>query len=157
MVKKTVTYTDFGGNEVTKDFYFNLTKMEFNELDESIPGGLQNLIDKLLTERDSGLTVKLLSILLLAAYGEKSEDGRFVKEDIHGRKLSSYFKVSEAWDVLFMNLVKNEKEMSEFLVGIVPKDMAAEAKAAMDNPEEALKRNLTLLDGQKKSQSDNEV
>lgn len=145
MVKKTVTYVDFNGNEVTKDFYFNLTKMEFQELDENIPGGLQNLIDKLLTEKDSGLTVKLLSILLLAAYGEKSEDGRFVKEDIHGRRLSAYFKVSEAWDQLFMNMVKNERELSEFLVGIVPKDMAEDARKAMDNPEETLKSTLTAL------------
>lgn len=151
MVKKTITYPDpFTGEDVTKDFYFNLTKMEFQELDEHIPGGLQNLIDKLLTERDSMLTVKLLSILLLAAYGEKSEDGRFVKEDIHGRKLSSFFKVSEAWDVLFMNLVKNERELSEFLVGIVPKDMAEDARKAMDNPEEALaKSGLTVLKSDK--------
>ena len=147
MVKKMVTYTDFTGNEVTKDFYFNLTKMEFKELDERIPGGLQNLMDKLLTERDKGLTVKLLAILMLAAYGEKTEDGRFVKEDIHGRPLSSYFKVSEAWDVLFMNMVKNERELSEFLVGIVPKDMQADAQEAMKNPEEALNKNLTLLRG----------
>ncbi len=145
MVKKTVTYTDFNGNEVTKDFYFNLTKMEFNELDENIPGGLNNLLDKLLTEKDNALTVKLLSILLLAAYGEKTDDGRFVKEDIHGRRLSAFFKVSEAWDVLFMNLVKNEKELSEFLVGIVPKDMAEDARKAMENPEEAIKSNLTAL------------
>lgn len=149
MVKKTVTYTDFEGKEVTKDFYFNLTKMEFNELDENIPGGLRNLIDKMLSEKDSGLTVKLLSILLLAAYGEKSEDGRFVKEDYRGRKLSSYFKVSEAWDVLFMNLVKNERELGEFLVGIVPKDMADDARKAMENPEESIQANLTKLDGNK--------
>lgn len=143
MVKKTVTYTDFGGEEVTKDLYFNLTKMEFNELDENIPGGLRNMLDKLLTEKDKGLTVRMLSILLLAAYGEKV-DGRFVKVDAYGRHLSDYFKVSEAWDVLFMNLIKNEREMSEFLVGIVPKDMQVEAKEAMKNPEEAMK-NLTQL------------
>lgn len=139
MVKKTVTYTDFSGEEVTKDFYFNLTKMEFTELDESIPGGLENLIDKMLTEKDKALTIKLLAILMLAAYGEKSETGRFVKEDIHGRKLSSYFKVSEAWDVLFVNLLRNERELSEFLVGIVPKDLAPAAQKAMENPDEAMK------------------
>lgn len=145
MVKKTITFTDFNGNEVTKDFYFNLTKMEFSELDENIPGGLNNLLDKLLTEKDKNLTVRLLSILLLAAYGEKTDDGRFVKEDAHGRRLSAFFKVSEAWDVLFMNLVKNERELSEFLVGIIPKDMQDDARKAMDNPDEAIKSTLTAL------------
>ena len=102
-------------------------------------------MDKLLTEKDRNLTVRLLSILLLAAYGEKTDDGRFVKEDVHGRRLSSYFKVSEAWDVLFMNLVQNERELSDFLVGIIPKDMQSEARKAMENPEEAIKNGLTAL------------
>ena len=145
MVKKTLTFTNFDGKEVTKDCYFNLTKMEFQELDENIPGGLTNMIDKMLSEKDKGLTVKLLSILLLAAYGEKTEDGRFVKEDIHGRRLSAFFKVSEAWDVMFMNLVKNERELSEFLVGIVPKDMAEDARKAMENPEESIQASLTAI------------
>lgn len=145
MVKKTLTFTNFDGKEVTKDCYFNLTKMEFQELDDSIPGGLTQLIDKMLSEKDKALTVRLLSILLLAAYGEKTEDGRFVKEDAHGRRLSAFFKVSEAWDVMFMNLVKNERELSEFLVGIVPKDMADDARKAMENPEESIQASLTAI------------
>ena len=28
MIKKTITYSDFNGNERTEDFYFNLTKAE---------------------------------------------------------------------------------------------------------------------------------
>jgi hypothetical protein len=66
--------------------------------------------------------------LILESYGEKSEDGRFVKEDRYGRRLSSFFKVSEAWDAMFMNLVKNENELREFLKGIVPKDVADAAE-----------------------------
>lgn len=124
MVKKTVTFTDFEGKEVTKDFYFNLSKMEFRVLDRKIPGGLQYMIDQIMTEKDEDRLIDLLDILILESYGEKSEDGRFVKEDRFGRRLSSFFKVSEAWDVLFMNLVKDEKELNEFLTGIVPKDVA---------------------------------
>ena len=127
MVKKTLTYNDFDGNEVTKDFYFNLSKMEFRELDRKIPGGLENMIEQIKTEKDEDRMLDLMSILILSSYGEKAEDGRFVKEDAHGRKLSSFFKISEAWDVLFMNLLQNENELNEFLVGIVPKDVASSA------------------------------
>ena len=132
MVKKTLTYTDFEGKEVTKDFYFNISKMEFRELDRKIPGGLQNLIDRVRTEKDENQLLDLLSILILASYGEKTEDSRFVKEDPRGRQLSSYFKISEAWDVLFLNLLQNEQELNEFLTGIVPKDVAENAKEQME-------------------------
>lgn len=132
MVKKTLTYNDFEGKEVTKDFYFNISKMEFRELDRTIPGGLENLIERIRVEKDENQMLDLMSILILASYGEKAEDGRFVKEDPWGRKLSSYFKISEAWDVLFMNLLQNEQELNEFLTGIVPKDIAENAKEQME-------------------------
>lgn len=138
MVKKTVTYLDFEGKEVTKDFYFNLSKMEFRVLDRKIPGGLQNMIDQIMQEKDEDRLIDLLDILILESYGEKAEDGRFVKEDRYGRRLSSFFKISEAWDVMFMNLVSNDKELHEFLMGIVPKDVAEKAA------EEAAKAEGTL-------------
>ena len=128
MVKKTITYTDFEGKEVTKDFYFNISKMEFRELNKKIPGGLERMIDSIKTEKDSDRLLDLLNMLILESYGEISEDGRFGKEDAKGRRLSGYFKISEAWDVLFTNLLQNEDELNEFLTGIVPKDIADGAK-----------------------------
>lgn len=148
MVKKTLTYPDWDGNNITKDHYFNLSKMEFRELDRTIPGGLQNLIDQIRTEKDTDRMLDLLSKLVLASYGEKAEDGRFVKVDPQGRKLSSFFQVSEAWDVLFTNLVQNEGELEEFLVGIVPKDIAEGAKEQIEKEKANLSQgtgNLTPL------------
>ena len=148
MVKKTLTFTNFEGEEVTKDFYFNLSKMEFRELDRAIPGGLNNRIEQIRVEKDEDRLLDLMSTLILSSYGEKAEDGRFVKEDAQGRKLSSYFKVSEAWDVLFLNLLQNEQELNEFLVGIVPKDVAEGAKEQIEKEKANLEQgagNLTPL------------
>lgn len=128
MVKKTIPYKDFDGKEVTKDFYFNISKMEFRELNKKIAGGLERLIDTIRTEKDADRMLDLLNMLILESYGEITEDGRFIKEDARGRRLSSYFKVSEAWDVLFMNLLQNEDELNDFLSGIVPEDIAKGAK-----------------------------
>lgn len=138
MVKKTLTYTDVNGEEVTRDFYFNLSKMEFRDIDRKIPGGLQAKIDQIQVEKDENKLIDLLNILILESYGE-NVDGRFVKEDAYGRRLNSYFKVSDAWDVLFMNLVQNEDELSSFLTGIVPKDVSKDMKDAMDNARSELK------------------
>ena len=45
MLKKTITYTDYNGNERTEDFYFNLTKAEVVEMEMSTSGGLTEMID----------------------------------------------------------------------------------------------------------------
>ena len=145
MVKKTLTFMDHDDREVTKDFYFNISKMEFRELDRKIPGGLQNLIENIRTEKDEDRMLDLMSTLILASYGEKAEDGRFVKEDAYGRKLSSFFKVSEAWDILFMNLLQNEQELNEFLTGIVPKDVAETAREKIENEKKALEQGVSTL------------
>lgn len=132
MVKKTITFPNFDGTEITKDFYFNLSKMEFRALDRKIPGGLENMINQIRNEKDQARLVDFLDMLILESYGEKGEDDRFIKEDSRGRRLSSYFKVSEAWDVLFMNLINNEDELTEFLTGIVPKDIADGAREMVE-------------------------
>lgn len=148
MVKKTLTYNDFEGKEITKDFYFNISKMEFRELDRKIPGGLENMIEQIRVEKDENRMLDLMSTLILSSYGEKAEDGRFVKEDAWGRKLSSFFKISEAWDVLFLNLLQNEQELNEFLTGIVPKDVAEGAREQIEKEKANLEQgsgNLTPL------------
>lgn len=127
MVKKTVTFTDFEGKEITKDFYFNLSKMEVRALDRKIPGGLMNMIHQIQQEKDPDRLLDFLDLIILESYGERGDDDRFVKEDSRGRRLSSYFKISEAWDVLFTTLLQNEKELEDFVTGIVPKDVAEQA------------------------------
>lgn len=128
MVKKTVTFTDFEGKEITKDFYFNLSKMEVRVLDRKIPGGLMNMINQIQQEKDTDRLLDFLDMLILESYGERGDDDRFVKEDSRGRRLSSYFKISEAWDVLFTTLLQNEKELEDFVTGIIPRDVAEQAQ-----------------------------
>ena len=43
MLKKTINYTDYNGNERTEDFYFNLTEAEILEMEMSKTGGLADV------------------------------------------------------------------------------------------------------------------
>ena len=36
MLKKTISYTDYDGNQRTEDFYFNLSKAEITEMELSM-------------------------------------------------------------------------------------------------------------------------
>ena len=118
MLKKTMTYVDYDGNQRTEDFYFNLTKAEIMEMDLSASGGLDKLITKIVAEQDGAKIVEIFKKIILGAYGEKSLDGkRFVKSP----ELSEAFSQTEAYSDLFMELATDAEKAAAFINGIVPK------------------------------------
>lgn len=125
MYKKTITYEDYDGNQRTEDFYFNLNKAELVEMEMSVSGGLQNTIKRIVSAKDQPEIMKLFKDLVLKAYGEKSMDGRrFIKSE----ELRTAFSQTEAYSAFFMELATNADEAAKFINGIMPADMAEEAK-----------------------------
>lgn len=125
MLKKTINYTDYNGNERTEDFFFNLSKAEIMEMELSTVGGLAETIQKIVATQDAPAIIKIFKDLILKAYGEKSADGRrFVKEDENGYKLYKGFEHTEAYANLFMELATNADAAAAFVNGIVPADMS---------------------------------
>ena len=133
MLKKTLTYKDFEGNERTEDFYFNLTKAELMELELSREGGLQKQIDKIIAAQSVPQIVEIFKDLILKAYGEKSDDGRrFMKSP----EITQAFKETQAYSDLFMELATNDESASAFINGIMPEDSKLtdeEIKKAREN------------------------
>lgn len=122
MLKKTITYVDFNGEERTEDFYFNLTKAELSLMQLSEKGGLDVVLDRMIQTRDEPSMIKMFKEIIDLSYGEKSADGRkFVKNDA----ILEDFKSTEAYSVLFMELATDSKAAADFINGIVPKDVAA--------------------------------
>lgn len=120
MLKKTVKYTDYDGNEREEDFYFNLTKAEVLEMQLSKDGGLEKTIRKIIAAQDKAELIKLFKEIVLKAYGEKSADGRrFVKSE----EISTAFTQTEAYSNLFIELISNEAAAVAFINGIIPQDL----------------------------------
>lgn len=118
MLKKTITYTDYNGNERTEDFYFNLTKAELAEAQLSVEGGYKERLNKIMGAKDQPSIIKAFKDLVLRAYGEKSDDGRrFMKS----KEISDNFACTEAYNILFMELATNAEKASEFVNAIMPK------------------------------------
>lgn len=118
MLKRTITYTDYEGNERTEDFRFNLTEAEVAEMELSAQGGMERMINKMISTRDAERLVKLFKEVILKAYGEVSDDGRrFVKS----KELSEAFSQTEAYSILFMELATDNEAASAFVNGIMPK------------------------------------
>lgn len=130
MLKKTITYTDFNGNERTEDFYFNLTNAEIMEMEMSTTGGLAEMIQNIVKAQDSPAIVKIFKDLILKAYGEKSLDGRrLIKHNDAGVPLSNAFAETEAYSQLFIELATDAEKASEFINGIVPQNIANQQNA----------------------------
>lgn len=117
MIKKTITYVDFDGNEREEEFYFNLTEAEVVELELGMTGGLSETLRKIIATSDTPSIIKYFKEIILKAYGEKSPDGkRFIKSE----ELSTAFAQTNAYSDLFMELAMDDKMASEFVNGILP-------------------------------------
>lgn len=129
MLKKTIKYTNFNGEEETETFYFNMTRAELIELEYSVEGGFSDTMMRMIqTDPEGKVNGKTIMAemkkLILGSYGQRSTDGkRFIKND----ELRKDFESSEAYSALFMELVTDAEKAAEFINGIVPKDLAQEA------------------------------
>lgn len=132
MLKYPITYNTFDGQELTEDFYFNLTKAEMMKMELGVAGGLTGAINKAVAGNDTPVILDIFEKLILGAYGVKSDDGKhFSKINPQtGVKYADLFKDTEAYSVLFMKLATDEKEAAKFINAIVPADVAEQAKAA---------------------------
>lgn len=134
MLKKTITYEDYDGNSRTEDFYFNLNKAEIIDW-LTVSGGytLDKLMEKLIKTENVKEVMEIFKDLIYRAYGEKSLDGRrFIKS----KEIKDNFVETEAYSVLYMELIGDPKAAADFFNGIMPKDMAEDVQKIMADPNE---------------------
>lgn len=117
MLKKTITYTDYNGTERTEDFYFNISEAELHELELTTEGGYAELLQAAINAKDAPTLIASFKAIIFKAYGEKSPDGRqFIKSE----ELSKAFSQTPAYTQLYMSLITDANEASNFCKGILP-------------------------------------
>jgi hypothetical protein len=132
VLKKTITYTDFNGEEVSEDFFFHLSKAELVELEMSHKGGLSEALERIIAAEDNKSIIAEFKKIILAAYGKRSEDGkRFIKT----QEIRDEFVSTEAYSTLFMELVTDTNAAVVFVNGVIPQDMVVEAAKIAQTPE----------------------
>jgi hypothetical protein len=123
VLKKTITYEDFNGDTVSEDFYFNLSKAELVELETSHKEGLAESIKKIIEDQDGAGIIREFKKIILKAYGKRSPDGRrFIKN----QDIRDEFESTEAYSVLFMELVTDAEAAADFINAVVPHGLIAE-------------------------------
>lgn len=126
MIKKTITFKDLDGNDLTEDFYFAINTAEVTELvvmDES----LMEFFEKISEHQDGdelplkgSEVMQVFKRFISMSVGKRSEDGRrFIKND----DIRDDFMQTNAYSTLFMDLVTNPTEAANFINGIIPDNL----------------------------------
>lgn len=163
MFKKTMTFDDLDGNEVSQTFYFNFNKKEIAELLEfgaiqkfAVPGKvyvpLETAMERLSTPVEvSGLTEQentlqaynIFQDLILDAYGVKGDDNVTFKKN---KELRNYWESHVAYVELIWEFVGNPPLMGEFMESCFPPKMLAAAKKEMQKTHGNTLTSETLAD-----------
>lgn len=134
MLKKTITYEDYEGNERKEDFYFNLNQSEIIKwLTTTGDYTLDKVLIRLGQERNGKKVMEIFEDLIHRSYGRKSLDGRkFEKSE----EIWQDFYQTEAYSTLFYELVTDARKAADFVNQIIPKKMASEIDKIMkENPD----------------------
>ena len=122
MLKKIIKFHDLDGNELTEEFYFNLTKAEIAEMELSKNGGFSTMLNDIVAAQDGEMIVATFKEIITKSVGRRSEDGRrFIKT----QEITDDFVQTEAYSELFMELATDAEAGSNFVKAVMPADIAA--------------------------------
>lgn len=118
MLKKTIKYTDYNGVEREENHWFNLTEAEIVEMEMGETGGYAEMLQEMVKANDVPKLMKVFKKFIFKAYGLKNPDGiHFDKSE----EISRAFSHTEAYSVLFMELVTDAQKAADFVNAIIPK------------------------------------
>lgn len=136
MLIKKIKFLDYNGREVEEEYTFHLNEAEVIKwMTTSGDYTLDKVLLQLGKERNGKKIIELFDELIKMSYGKRSLDGRrFIKtkEDL------DEFVQSEAYSVLFMELVSDAKKAAEFVNAIIPSKMADSVKETIKNNPDAI-------------------
>lgn len=152
MYVKTVTYENFNGDQVTETLHFHLNKAEVVQwLTMNGDYTLDKLLVQLAVEKNGQRIMEIFDDLITRSYGSISVDGKTFEKD---EKKTKAFKGSEAYSIIFCEVVSNQEKAVEFIKGCIPKKLAEDVEKASANSEDIIPEELKrLVNASKDSQT----
>lgn len=134
MLKRVLKFEDYDGNMREEEHYFNLNKAEVIKwLTTSGDYTLDKVLERLSNERNGKKIMEIFEDLIRLSYGRKSLDGRKFEKN---EEIWNDFFQTEAYSVLFTELVTDAAKAAKFVNGIIPKELADEVeKIIKENPD----------------------
>ena len=120
MIKKTITFEDLDGNEVSEDWWFNISKGDIAEL--AVGNELADRIKAIATAGEDNVDAKTIIPAfkeILALSVGKRVNNRFMRSP----EITAEFMGSEACSEVLFGLLSNAEEAAEFVNNLMPKDL----------------------------------
>lgn len=121
MFMKTITYNGLDGNPITEDFWFHLRLSDIAKMELSAEGG--SFRDHLIEIVNSGNGSRIIAAfedIIAKSYGIRGTDNKkFSRSD----EISKDFMDTDAYSVLFMELVTDAEAGAKFVNGIIPESL----------------------------------
>ena len=129
MYKETIKFEDIEGNEVEREFYFRLTKMELVEILAAyeVQGGFLEVLAEATRKNRVGPMLDLMHMVIIKSYGVPSESKLGLIKD---EALIKEFVGSEAYDQFFLSMVNDQEKFSKFFLAISPKEAREDLEKA---------------------------
>ena len=116
MITKTITYTDFNGEQRTEKFSFNLSESELADWELDVKGTLTEHIKRISETIDVPQLKNLYKEIIDRSYGVKDADGRRFRKST---EILQEFKDTNAYSELYMVLLSDDKAAVEFINGVI--------------------------------------
>jgi hypothetical protein len=128
MKQRTFTYEGFDGKMHTDTWNFYLSKADLLEINVESFVGLDALMKRLFDTQNGKEIMAIIREIILRSVGRPSQDGR---RFIRNEELRQEFYQTEAYAQLLTEMFENPDKLNEFIISIVPHDMAVGIQQAM--------------------------
>lgn len=121
MISRTITYTDYNGEEQTDTFYFHLSKADVWRLEIGNNMQFTEKIERLMKEQNQAEIWKIFESIVEMSVGKKSVDGKRFDRSYEAK---ADFLESEAYSQFIELLIsgdygKNPNYAADFINGLV--------------------------------------
>jgi hypothetical protein len=129
MIKMTINYEDFDGNKLVEDHWFHLSLKEVAELEAEPEGGLMTFLVMVVQKQDTLRALDRFLNIIGKAYGVREGPTGFKKDP----DVTQAFMKSPAFDAMFSKMTGDEKQLTEFVNGLFPKEFREKIAAVPPN------------------------
>jgi hypothetical protein len=145
MIRKEITFEDYNGETKTEAYWFNLNKAELLRLQFGVKGmDFHGVLVQMTADKEGGFIMDSVEDVILKSIGQRTEDGRFVKDS----EYAQWFKTTEAYSELFTELCTDAENGAIFMNGLIPAGMqAAPEEVKARTAEEIKKASLAQMQG----------
>lgn len=123
MVKKTISFKNISGEDVTEDWYFSLDESDAVDMELVHRPDVEDFLTDIVKNRDSRNLLDVYKQVLFASVGKKV-DNLFVKDEQTLRE----FKFGGAYRQLFSELLEMDDAGAEFFNAFMPEKFMQQAR-----------------------------